>query len=321
MAAPTSESTGPVVTRLAPSPTGLLHLGHARSFALAWAFARARGGRVVLRIEDLDRERCKPEHVETCVRDLEWLGLDWDGETRVQSHDLAPYERACEQLVASGRAYACTCTRAEIAALSAPHADDGEQRYPGTCRGRWSNEAQARELSGRPAGLRFAVEPGAVPVRDELHGALTFDVAAEVGDFLIRRRDGAFAYQLAVVVDDALDRVTDVVRGDDLLSSAARQQLLQRALGLATPRWWHLALVTDEHGARLSKRRGDLALSQLRARGADPRSVLAWVARSTGLALGPRVTPAELAHALDLRNLPAGPARLTASDLAGFSPA
>lgn len=321
MAAPTSESTGPVVTRLAPSPTGLLHLGHARSFALAWAHARAHGGRVVLRIEDLDRERCKPELVDACERDIAWLGLDWDGEKRVQSRELAPYEQACEQLVRAGRAYACTCTRAEIAALSAPHADDGEQRYPGTCRGRWTSEAQARELSGRPAGLRLAVEPGAVPVRDELHGALAFDVAGEVGDFLIRRRDGAFAYQLAVVVDDARDGITDVIRGDDLLSSAARQQLLQRALGLPTPRWWHLSLVTDEHGARLSKRRGDLTLSQLRTRGADPRAVLGWVARSAGLALGPRVTPAELARAASLRDLPAGPARLTPDDVAGFSPA
>ncbi|MCY3003519.1 MAG: tRNA glutamyl-Q(34) synthetase GluQRS [Planctomycetota bacterium] len=309
------------MTRLAPSPTGLLHLGHARSFALAWAFARANGGRVVLRIEDLDRERCKPELVDACERDIAWLGLDWDGEKRVQSRDFAPYERACEELVASGCAYACTCTRAEIAALSAPHADDGEQRYPGTCRGRWTNEAQAREVSGRPAGLRLAVEPGPVPVTDELRGALAFDVAEDVGDFLIRRRDGAFAYQLAVVVDDARDGVTDVVRGDDLLSSAARQQLLQRALGLRTPRWWHLSLVTDEHGERLSKRRGDIALSQLRTRGADPRAVLGWVARSAGLALGPRVTPAELARALDLRNLPAGPARLTPGDIAGFLPA
>ena len=321
MAAPTSETTGPVVTRLAPSPTGLLHLGHARSFALAWAFARARRGRVVLRIEDLDRERCKPELVDACERDLAWLGLDWDGEKRLQSRDVTPYAAACEQLVSCGRAYACTCTRAEIAALSAPHADDGEQRYPGTCRGRWTNEAQARELAGRPAGLRLAVEPGAVAVRDELRGVLGFDVADEVGDFLIRRRDGAFSYQLAVVVDDARDGVTDVIRGDDLLSSAARQQLLQRALGLHTPRWWHLPLVTDEHGARLSKRRGDIGLSQLRTRGIDPRTVLAWVARSAGLDLGARVTPVELRRSLDLRNLPPTPARLTPGDLAGFLPA
>jgi glutamyl/glutaminyl-tRNA synthetase len=118
--------------RLAPSPTGLLHLGHARSFLLAWAHARSRGARIVLRIEDLDRDRCKPELAESALRDLEWLGLDWDGEPLVQSRDLAPYERACEELVERGLAYPCTCTRAEIAALSAPHAEDREQRYPGT---------------------------------------------------------------------------------------------------------------------------------------------------------------------------------------------
>jgi len=315
-----SDRTSPVVTRLAPSPTGLLHLGHARSFALAWLHARSRGGRVVLRVEDLDRERCKPQLVDACVRDIAWLGLDWDGETRVQSHSLEPYERACKDLLSSARAYACTCTRAEITALSAPHADDGEQRYPGTCRGRFASPDAARASTGRESGLRIAVEPGPLEVRDELRGACTFDVAAEVGDFLVRRRDGAIAYQLAVVVDDALDGVTDVVRGDDLLPSAARQILLQRALGLPTPRYWHLPLVTDEHGARLSKRRGDIGLSQLRERGVDPRTVLAWVARSAGLERGPRPAPADLLPGFDLRALPRAAARLSPADLAGMLP-
>jgi len=315
-----SDRTSPVVTRLAPSPTGLLHLGHARSFALAWLHARSRGGRVVLRVEDLDRERCKPQLVDACVRDIAWLGLDWDGEPRVQSHSLEPYDRACRELLSNARAYACTCTRAEIAALSAPHADDGEQRYPGTCRGRFASPDAARASTGRESGLRLAVEPGPLAVRDELRGECTFDVAAEVGDFLVRRRDGAIAYQLAVVVDDALDGVTDVVRGDDLLPSAARQVLLQRALGLPTPRYWHLPLVTDEHGARLSKRRGDIGLSQLRERGVDPRTVLAWVARSAGLERGPRPTPADLLPGFDLRALPRAAARLSPADLAGMLP-
>ncbi|MFM7299016.1 MAG: tRNA glutamyl-Q(34) synthetase GluQRS [Planctomycetota bacterium] len=308
------------MTRLAPSPTGLLHLGHARSFALAWLHARSRGGRVVLRVEDLDRERCKPQLVDACVRDIAWLGLDWDGEPRVQSHSLEPYDRACRELLSNARAYACTCTRAEIAALSAPHADDGEQRYPGTCRGRFASPEAARASTGRESGLRLAVEPGPLAVRDELRGECTFDVAAEVGDFLVRRRDGAIAYQLAVVVDDALDGVTDVVRGDDLLPSAARQVLLQRALGLPTPRYWHLPLVTDEHGARLSKRRGDIGLSQLRERGVEPRTVLAWVARSAGLERGPRPTPADLLPGFDLRALPRAAARLSPADLAGMLP-
>ncbi len=318
MAPQASDRTSPVVTRLAPSPTGLLHLGHARSFVLAWLHARSQGGRVVLRVEDLDRERCKAHLVEACVRDIAWLGLDWDGEPRVQSRSLEPYERACRELLAHGRAYACTCTRAEIAALSAPHADDGEQRYPGTCRGRFTNPQDAHAQTGRESGLRLAVEPGSVAVHDELHGACAFDVSSEVGDFLIRRRDGAIAYQLAVVVDDALDGVTDVVRGDDLLPSAARQALLQRALGLPTPRYWHLPLVTDEQGARLSKRRGDIGLSQLREQGVDPRTVLAWVARSAGLERGPRPTPADLLSGFDLRALPRSPARLSPADLAGL---
>jgi glutamyl-tRNA synthetase len=320
MAPQASDRTSPVVTRLAPSPTGLLHLGHARSFALAWLHARSQGGRVVLRVEDLDRERCKPALVEACVRDIAWLGLDWDGEPRVQSRTLEPYERACRELLALGRAYACTCTRAEIAALSAPHADDGEQRYPGTCRGRFASPEDARAQTGRESGLRLAVEPGPVSVHDELRGPSSFDVSAEVGDFLVRRRDGAIAYQLAVVVDDALDGVTDVVRGDDLLPSAARQALLQRALGLPTPRYWHLPLVTDELGARLSKRRGDIGLSQLRERGVDPRTVLAWVARSASLERGPRPTPADLLPGFDLRALPRTPARLSPADLAGLLP-
>ncbi|MBM3988262.1 MAG: tRNA glutamyl-Q(34) synthetase GluQRS [Planctomycetes bacterium] len=310
-----SDRTSPVVTRLAPSPTGLLHLGHARSFALAWLHARSRGGRVVLRVEDLDRERCKPQLVDACVRDIAWLGLDWDGEPRVQSHSLEPYERACKDLLSSARAYACTCTRAEIAVLSAPHADDGEQRYPGTCRGRFASPDAARASTGRESGLRLAVEPGPLAVRDELRGECAFDVAAEVGDFLVRRRDNAIAYQLAVVVDDALDGVTDVVRGDDLLPSAARQILLQRALHHSTPRYWHLPLVTDEHGARLSKRRGDIGLSQLRERGVDPRTVLAWVARSAGLERGPRPTAADLLRGFDLRALPRAPAPLSPADL------
>ena len=311
---------GPVVTRLAPSPTGLLHLGHARSFTLAWLHARSRGGRVVLRIEDLDRERCKSELVDTARADIEWLGLDWDGEVRVQSRDTTPYERACDALLEQGDAYACTCTRAEIAALSAPHADDGEQRYPGTCAGRFASPAAALRETGRASGLRLRVPPGSVLVRDELRGERSFDVSADVGDFLVRRRDGAFAYQLAVVVDDGLDGVTDVVRGDDLFSSAARQMLLQRALGLPTPRYWHLPLVQDEHGARLSKRRGDIGLADLRRRGVDPRTVLGWIARSADLDRGPRPAPADLLPGFDLRRLPQSPARLSPADLAALLP-
>jgi glutamyl-tRNA synthetase len=301
--------------RLAPSPTGLLHLGHARSFLLAWTHARSRSARIVLRIEDLDRDRCRPELAEAAVRDLEWLGLDWDGEPLVQSRDLSPYERACDELVSKGLAYACTCTRAEIAALSAPHAGDRETRYPGTCRGKWRDARHAREATGREPGLRVVVPEGETEVVDELLGPRRFDVAGESGDFLVRRRDGAFAYQLAVVVDDARQGVGEVVRGDDLLPSAARQKLLQRSLGLASPRWWHVPLVVGEDGERLAKRRGSLALSELRERRVDPRAVVAWAARSCG---GPDVeilAAVEFAREVALERLPGAPAAVLARDL------
>jgi glutamyl-tRNA synthetase len=303
------------VGRLAPSPTGYLHLGHARSFLLAWWSARSRGGRVALRVEDLDRERCKPGLAAVALRDLEWLGLDWDGEPLVQSRDLAPYERACAALFERGLAYPCTCTRAEIAALSAPHAGDGEARYPGTCRGRWSSLEEARAATGRDPGLRFAVPEGEIEVEDALAGRARFDVAREVGDFLLRRRDGAYAYQLSVVVDDARQGVSEVVRGADLLPSAARQTHLQRALGLPHPRWCHVPLVVDAQGERLAKRRGDLALASLRGRGVDPRAVVAWVASSCGLGGVERATAAEFVSRFDLARVPRNPVVLDAATI------
>lgn len=303
------------VGRLAPSPTGFLHLGHARSFLLAWWDARSRGGRVVLRIEDLDRERCKPEYADAARADLEWLGLECDGEALVQSRDLAPYQRACDELVLKQLAYPCVCSRAEIAALSAPHASDGEQRYPGACRGKWSSMSEARATTGRAPGLRLAVPAPPVRVLDRLRGELEFDVQSEVGDFLIQRRDGAFAYQLCVVVDDARQQVDSVLRGEDLAPSAARQALLQERLGLARPSWAHVGLVVDDSGARLAKRRGDLALARLRAEHVDARAVIAWAARSIGLELGARVSAADVLAHFCLGPSAIAPARLSRADL------
>lgn len=303
------------VGRLAPSPTGFLHLGHARSFLLAWWDARARAGRVRLRIEDLDRERSKLEYVDAARADLEWLGLDWDGEELVQSRDLEPYQRACDELVAQGLAYPCVCSRAEIAALSAPHASDGEQRYSGTCRGKWSSVAAAREATGRAPGLRLVVPSGPVRVDDRLRGALEFDVQSEVGDFLIQRRDGAFAYQLAVVVDDGRQGVDTVVRGEDLLPSAARQALLQDRLNLPRPAWAHVGLVLDDSGERLAKRRGSLSLAELRRAGVDPRAVAAWAARSVGLELGERCTASAVLPHFALSRAAASPAHFSNADL------
>lgn len=309
-------SSAPVVGRLAPSPTGRLHLGHARTFLLAWWHARARGGRVLLRIEDLDGARSRPELVDACRHDLEWLGLDWDGEPVLQSRDTSALDGALERLVAAGHAYACTCSRRAIeAAASAPHAADGELRYPGTCRDRWASPGAAERATGAPAGLRLRVPEGPVTLDDGFAGAFTHDVAAEVGDFLLARRDGVHAYQLAVVVDDARTGVNEVLRGDDLLPSATRQWHLARALGFEPPRWFHVPLVVDASGRRLAKRAGDLALAALRAEGVDPRALVAWVAETAGMAPPERASAAELARDFVLERVPRNPAVLAPADL------
>ena len=306
-----SERTTRPVGRLAPSPTGRLHLGHARSFLLAWWQVRAQGGLLRLRIEDLDRERCRPEFVDELLRDLEWLGLDWDGEARLQSSDTSAMERACAELVERGLAYPCVCTRAEIAELSAPNAGELEPRYPGTCSGRWRTRDEARARTGREAGLRLSVPAGAVRIEDGFVGAFSRDVQADVGDFLIQRRDGAFAYQLAVVVDDALAQVDTVLRGDDLLASAPRQWHLQSSLRLPHPSWFHVPLVLDAQGERLAKRRGDAAtLASLRTSGVDARAVVAWAARSSGQADCERITAAEIARDFVLARVPPHACRL-----------
>ncbi|MEW6074572.1 MAG: tRNA glutamyl-Q(34) synthetase GluQRS [Planctomycetota bacterium] len=312
-----SSSPPPPVGRLAPSPTGLLHLGHARSFLLAWWHSRARGGRILLRIEDLDAGRVRPGLTRELLADLAWLGLDWDGEPLVQSRDTAALRAAADELLLRGLAYPCTCSRRDVElAASAPHPEDGETRYPGTCRGRYASVAAAERESGRPAGVRFRVPDGKVLWRDELRGLSRHDPAREVGDFLVARRDGAYAYQLAVVVDDARQGVTEVLRGDDLAPSTARQLLLQRALGLPHPRWLHVPLVVDEDGRRLAKRHGDVALASLRAEGTDPRAVVAWAARTAGQSAPDRLTPAELLPRFDLARLPLSPVPLAAATLA-----
>lgn len=294
-----------IVGRLAPSPTGHLHLGHARSFLLAWWHARSRGGRVVLRIEDLDVERARPEFVEATIADLRWLGIDWDGEPLVQSSGESAIADAAANLLARGLAYPCTCTRREIqSAASAPHAGESGPRYPGTCRGRWTSIEAAESATGRAPALRFVVREGPVEIVDELQGTRTYDVARDVGDFPIYRRARSPAYQLAVVVDDARQGVTEIVRGDDLLESAARQALLQDALGLPRPRWWHVPLVTDATGRRLAKRSDDVSLASLRAAGTDARIVVGWVGRRSGIADARPGHAEEFVSRFSMENLP-----------------
>lgn len=310
-------STAPVVGRLAPSPTGHLHLGHARSFLLAWWHARSRGGRIILRLEDLDVERIKPGMLEATIEDLRWLGLDWDGEVYIQSLSVGEINAAATALVDRGLAYPCICTRREIqAAMSAPHGDQFDTIYPGTCRGKYQSLAAAERGSGRPAALRFIVPDILVRIEDHIQGVHTFDARRSIGDFPVLRRLGMPAYQLAVVVDDARQGITEIVRGADLLESCARQWLLQDALGYDHPRWWHVPLITDAAGRRLAKRSDDVSLARLRAAGADPRHIIAWVARSAGMVVPERIQAKELLDEFDITRLPRFEVRVTTTVLA-----
>jgi glutamyl-tRNA synthetase len=290
-----------------------LHLGHARTFLMAYWYTRSRGGRLLLRIEDLDGARASRHFADALLRDLEWLGIEWDAAPSVQSEHPERFDRALRELFERGEAYACVCTRGDLATASnAPQAGVSEPRYPGTCRGRFASPAEAEKISGKAAGARLVVPPGAVAIEDELAGARTFDVAAEVGDFLVLRRGGGAAYQLAVAVDDATEGITEVVRGDDLLPSAARQWHVQRALGLPHPRWVHVPLVVGETGERLAKRTDALSLEALRARGADPRAIVGWAAESAGIRSDGRATAAEITPFFQLDRVPRAP--VTAGD-------
>jgi glutamyl-tRNA synthetase len=280
--------------RLAPSPTGHLHLGHARTFWTAYARARAAGGVLVLRNEDLDPSRSRAEFAAAMLEDLRWLGVGWDEGPDVggahapytQSERRGLYLGAWSRLVADGHVYACVCSRRDVLrAAEAPHeagADaavgaravaDDEPHYPGMCR---PAAGVAPRVLASTAGLnwRFRVPDGEELVFEDLNrGRQVFVAGRDFGDFVVWRRDDVPAYQLAVVVDDALMRITEVVRGADLLKSTARQMLLQRALGHATPLYFHCDLVTDERGERLAKRHESLSLRHLRAAGLTPEAV------------------------------------------------
>ena len=237
----------------------------------------------MLRLEDLDSARCRPEYVALVLRDLEWLGLDWDGPIVYQSRRLEALREAAERLQRSGAAYHCVCTRADLKhAQSAPQRGVEELRYPGTCRGRFPDWAPAAGANPSGVALRFRVPEGMLSFVDGVAGPRAYDVAADVGDFVILNRVRVPAYQLAVVVDDAHQGVNEVFRGDDLLASTPRQILLQRALGLTEPAWFHAPLVLDPEGRRLSKREDDLSLETLRHTGVDPRAIVSWVGNSSG---------------------------------------
>jgi glutamyl-tRNA synthetase len=287
------------VGRLAPSPTGALHLGNARTFLLAWLSIRSQGGTLLLRVEDIDGPRVKTDAVAQTLADLRWLGLDWDGEPVLQSERLARYEAAAATLLASGAAYPCVCSRREVElAASAPHAGDEGPAYPGTCRGR--------------------VDVDEVPFDD---GCLGPQPGAVHGDFVIQKRDGGPAYQLAVVVDDAAQGVTEVVRADDLLPSTPRQLLLYRALGLRPPHFVHLPLVVGADGRRLAKRHGDTSIGHLRASGVTAPAVVGYLAWLSGLGpAGARCHARDLVADFDLDRVPRQPVRGDAHGLFGGEP-
>jgi glutamyl-tRNA synthetase len=263
---------------------------------------------MLLRIEDLDGPRASQRFADAALRDLEWLGIEWDGAPSVQSEHPERFEQATAALLERGAAYPCVCTRGDLASVAnAPQAGVSEPRYPGTCRGRYGSRAEAETASGKAAGARLLVPEGAVEIADELAGAHAFDVAREVGDFLVARRGGGASYQLAVAVDDAVEGVTEVVRGDDLLPSAARQWHVQRALGLRHPIWVHLPLVLDDQGERLAKRTDALSLEALRARGVDARAIVGWVAESAGVRTEGWVTASEITPVFRLDRVPRDP--------------
>lgn len=300
--------------RLAPSPTGAVHLGTARTALVAWLAARQARGTLILRMEDLDPPRVVPGAAETILADLHWLGLDWDEgpdvggphAPYVQSARSAHYETALATLAAAGRVYPCTCSRKEVAAASsAPHGDLGP-RYPGTCRSGPSHPE-------RPAALRFRMD---APERflDGVHGEVA---PSRDDDFVVKRADGLYAYQLAVVVDDLVMNVTEVVRGDDLLSSTPWQIALHRALGHAPPAFLHVPLVLGPDGERLAKRHGAVSIDALRRAGRSAEAIVGRLAASLGLAApGSLAKPADLVDRFDPRALPREPLTLDARSLA-----
>ncbi len=286
-------SQQPYRGRIAPSPTGHLHLGHARTFWIAQQRARAAQGTLVLRNEDLDSTRYQMEFVEAMIEDLKWFGLDWqEGPDRPDTAGFGPYQQsermnfyraAMEKLVAGGLVYPCVCSRKDIqAAVRAPHAEDDEPVYPGTCRAKSEFTSGTGNLSFDPhsstlnASWRLRVPDGeAVSFVDGRFGRQQFVAGKDFGDFIVWRRDGVPAYQLVCVVDDAAMQITEVVRGADLLLSTARQLLLFRALGLMAPAFYHCDLMKDEGGVRLAKRHEALSLRALRGQGKSPEELRA----------------------------------------------
>jgi glutamyl-tRNA synthetase len=313
--------------RLAPSPTGAQHVGNARTYLIAWLSARAQGGRVLLRTEDIDSPRVKPGAAEQLLVDLPWLGLDWDEGPVEQTRRLEVYREALGRLLERELVYPCTCTRSDVErSASAPHADHEAPAYPGTCAGRRAADAAA--LAGRPHCWRFRVPGGVVEFADGYRGVVRTPLRAVADDFVVWKAPAAGkpdtpAYQLAVVVDDAEQGVTEVVRADDLIPSTPRQLLLYRALGLRPPLFVHVPLVVGPDGRRLAKRHGDTRLAVLRSAGVRPEAVVGLLAWSCGWLDRPApVAARDLLPLFRLGSIPPNPFVLTPELLAsvGYAP-
>lgn len=311
-----------MVGRLAPSPTGHLHLGNAWAFLCAWLDCRQAGGRLVLRFEDIDPERSSVAFMAEHTHDLRWLGLHWDGDTLTQSTRGAAYEAALNQLQIQGRLYPCYCTRKELRAelqslAGAPHVDDRGAPYAGTCRQLSAKDCAVREAAGRKPCVRLDTRNlPPEPFTDVVCGLQNMTLEACGGDFALRRSDGVFAYQLAVVVDDAHMGVTRVVRGNDILCSTPRQLALLRLLGHTPPTYAHIPLLTDAQGERLAKRHAALSLRYLQETGVAPERVLGLLAFKAGFLPQPKpVRVEELIPIFSLNRLGQGALKLSPSDL------
>lgn len=278
-----------VCGRFAPSPTGRMHLGNVFSALLSWLSARAQGGTWLLRIEDIDPQRSRHEYADMLMDDLQWLGLEWDGKPCWQSQRGDIYARYLQQLTEAGLIYPCYCTRADILATQAPHESDGRVVYKGTCR----NLPPGTHTG--PAALRMKVPDegrGIVTFTDGHYGTHTVDLTTQCGDFIVRRKDGAWAYQLAVVVDDSLMGINEVVRGRDLLLSSPQQIYLAQQLGFTPPRFTHLPLLCNTAGQRLSKRDKSLDMGCLRQR-LTPNQIIGLLAHAAGLQPKPDAVSAQ----------------------------
>ena len=270
---------GIIKGRFAPSPTGRMHLGHVFSALLSWLSAKSQGGTWLLRIEDIDPQRSRQEYAELIMDDLHWLGLDWDEGPYYQSERGDIYEHYLKQLTDNGLTYPCYCTRADILATQAPHESDGRVVYKGTCRN------LAPGVKTGPAAIRMKVPSegkGILSFTDGHYGMQTIDLTTHCGDFIVRRKDGAWAYQLAVVVDDALMGINEVVRGCDLLLSSPQQIYLAQQLGFAPPHFTHLPLLCNKQGQRLSKRDQSLDMAALRTSN-TPEEIIGMLAHAAGL--------------------------------------